>query len=770
MRGSGGAMPRAPRIAVARRLALRQCNGVVRARVLSAIAALSLCASLWLAPLAAFSVPAPGVTPAVLIESGPLGGGAGRRAGPALLAAAGSGRQFAPMLFQADFDTRDWSGRFSRIALASDAEGQVRIGAQLWEAGQRLDAEFGPGGVLPARGARDVETVSDVAGPPETGDVGETPMRTSPFSWDELSERQRGLLDVAAGVGMESGAADGLGRQRLDFLRGERSLEVGQPGGLFRRRGGLLGDAIHSAPVLVGPPGPGIQGDGYAEFYARHQGRRSVVYLGANDGMLHAFDADSGGELFAYIPNALMGGLNALSSSAYAHRAYVDGGAAAAEALLPAGWKTVLVSGLGGGAQGVFALDVSDPQRFADGGALWEFGDGDDPAIGNVLAAPAIAKFRVGTKNGLPLYRYFAVVASGWNNYVDDGEERFLGSAEGALFLLALDKPLAEAWKRGSNYYRVTTPQSEPASANALAAPALVTGPDGAVRYAYVGDLQGNLWCFDFSAATAWYGGKGAAPTRRLVLVARDADGLRQPITGQVRIAFAPDGGYLLLFGTGKFIEQADTLPASFRPQSFYAVRDVPTVAAPSASRAALAPRILQGPDRDGAGFVLSGAPFVYTGVGAKRGWYLDFADTAVSGERSVSAAELMAGKVYFNTVLPGLGSGAGTGARSYAVDILTGLSFDAAGDIRSGNATGILLPEGSLGAPMLLVTGAGDGAGSGTDAAPPGQRVTRLNVGVSAAGVAVTVTASAAMPVRSGRVSWREVANWRDLHMASSP
>src|SRR5471032_839590 len=183
-----------------------------------------------------------------------------------------------------------------------------------------------------------------------------------------------------------------------------------------------------------------VQGVGYATFYARSKLRRAAVYLGANDGMLHAFDVVDGSELFAYVPDALIATLNDLTSPAYVHQAYVDGLASAAEAQVNGVWKTVLVSGMGGGAQGVFALDVSDPQQFAAGsGALWEFTDRDDPDMGNVVGLPQIAQFRAGASG----MRYFAVVASGLDNDADDGEIAHAGrtrAGNGALFLLALDK------------------------------------------------------------------------------------------------------------------------------------------------------------------------------------------------------------------------------------------------------------------------------------------------------------------------------------------
>lgn len=712
-----------------------------------------LACSLVLAGLLTLALPSasvPSTAPAVVIAPGVLGVATVTAPGPSLAAASSGPSEF--FLFQAGMNTSDWSGTLARLALFSDTDDQVQIGDRLWEAGALLEAGDRP----PSLTRRIYTSHRD----PQLG------QQTTALAWSALTDDQRALLDRnPAQVDLGS---DGLGELRLAYLRGDRSLEAGHPKGVFRQRASLLADAIHSTLVFVGAPAAGVQGgSAYADFLQQHAARRRTVYLGANDGMLHAFDAGDGTEVFAYVPNALMGALNQLTRLAFTHRAYVDGGATAAEVRVADDWKTVLVSGMGGGAQGVFALDVSDPDHFADSGAVWEFTDEDDPAMGNLLAAPGIGKFRIGRRDGVTAYRYFAVLTSGLNNYVDDGKGRFIARAAGALFLLALDKPAGQAWKRGVNYYRLETTVPDPAAAHALGAPTLVTGGDGAVAYIYMGDLQGNLWCVDVTGATGWYGGKGTAPARRLVFVARDGEGQRQPITGQVRVAFAPDGGYLILFGTGKFIEQADNLPPSFRPQSFYAVRDMPdSTPNPLGGRSTLAARELRNFEGQRQPLRLSGEPFSYTGPQARQGWYLDFPDTAQTGERSVSNPVLAAGKVFFNTLLPGMASASGPGARSYAVDSLTGLSFDGAGVVVNEGPVGQWLPAGVLAPPMVLAWAGNADAPSPGGATAAGQPVVVLNAGAPTAdgsGVVATKVATVAAP--AGRLGWREVSNWRDLH-----
>lgn len=630
----------------------------------------------------------------------------------------------AGYLFQPDHDPSNWSGSLKKFAVVQDAAGQIKIGALLWDAGALLTSMQAT--------QRHIYTLG-----PNPDHAGARSQATVPFTWAMLAPQQRAALDLAPGTSL----LDALGQRRLDFLRGDRSLEIGQPGGIFRRRASVLGDAIHGAPLLVGAPSPGIVGAHYADFFERHAQRSAVVYLGANDGMLHAFDAASGRELFAYVPNLVLPSLNQLSSPHYLHRPYVDGAINAAEALLDGQWKTVLVAGLGGGARGVLALDVSVPDRFDQGrGALWEFGTADDAAIGHVVAAPLIAKFRIAAPSGAASHRYFAVLAGGLERAGQGGD---------ALFLLALDKPASARWRSGVNYVKLTPPPVAAGSSAALGPPALAAGVDGAVRYAYAGDMQGNLWRFDFSGKTPL----STAPHAQRLFVARDAAGMRQPITQAPNVVFAPGGGYLVLFGTGKLNEASDNDPANFKPQSFYAIHDAGNpVASVVQGRAALAERTL-GVDAAGP-------------RETQQGWYLDFPDASSSGkrsgERSVSRALLAGGKVVFNTVLPGSAPCTATRVRTYVIDALTGLAERVA---HSGALTGYGV---AAQAPLLLEMARSVGPREAGGRALVRQRYTVLNVD-NATGTGATAAVSVVShPALARRVGWREIANWPELHQAT--
>ena len=629
----------------------------------------------------------------------------------------------AGLLIESGFEESGWSGRLERRALAIAADGAIEVGAKpLWEAAALLNDTPPNDRKIYTLVRKDQST------------------STVPFKWNSLRPAERAWLDLAP----SGEVSDGLGEARVAYLRGERTRE----GGVFRRRSGVLGDMIHSAPLLVGAPSVSGQGTGYDRFHARYKARASAIYLGANDGMLHAFDANNGAELFAYVPNALVPYLNQLGDPAYRHRPYVDASAGQGEAALGGEWRSVLVSGMGMGARGVFALDVSDPGAFGAGvGALWEFTEVDDPAIGYVGAPPQVAKLKVGMKSGMPEYRYFAIVPSGVNNYAPDSGH---ADAGGALFLLALDKPATARWKEGVNYYRLDAPAADPGQANAMASPALVTAGDGSVRYAYAGDLQGRLWRFDFSGKPPF--------SSRPVFTARDERGQRQPITHAPRVVFAPGGGYLVLFGTGKLIEETDLRPASFAPQSFYAVRD--STASEVAGRSDLAKRTLSG----SANYTIKGDEFEYSGAGAKKGWYFDFPHARADGERLAASPVLASGTVFVATIVPG-SDACNAATRTYVLDALSGFAFKAGGVAASGAATGELARAAPGALPIVLELGASTGLRGATGGAGATRKIGVLHL-PGAGGAPAVRQVDVRLPAR--RISWREVANWQELHDAA--
>jgi outer membrane protein assembly factor BamB len=189
-----------------------------------------------------------------------------------------------------------------------------------------------------------------------------------------------------------------------------------------------LGDINHSRLIVVGPPDGDavVKGAGYDAFLTANQNRVKVVYVGANDGMLHCFNALTGEELWGYIPYNLLPRLRnmwaidpATGERYFSRDVYVDGSPVVEDVYIDSDgfggreWRTVLICGqgpgygssTGGGKNYYFALDVTDPY---DPLPLWEF---TDITMGETWSMPAIGKV---TKEGVETF--VAFMGSGYDN------------------------------------------------------------------------------------------------------------------------------------------------------------------------------------------------------------------------------------------------------------------------------------------------------------------------------------------------------------------
>ncbi|MFV2061035.1 MAG: pilus assembly protein, partial [Gammaproteobacteria bacterium] len=350
-----------------------------------------------------------------------------------------------------------------------------------------------------------------------------------PFTWNSLSASQKSSLD--------SNPVSAAQSDILDFIRGSKQNEVnGTPGGLLRQRYSILGDIIHADPVYVAGPSSTIYDPGYALYKRQNILRAPRLYVGANDGMLHVFDALTGDEVYAYIPSMLIGKLNLLANLPYQHQYYVDGALTAGDMDFgSSNWHSILVGSLGAGGKGLFALDISDPDLTSESSVatankkvLWEL-DGNNPDIGYIYDKSEIAK--------LPDGNWYIVTGNGY------------GSTNDVASLLLIDQ-----------LGIVTTLEANIAiTANGLSRPTLIdTNGDGAVDFAYAGDLQGNLYRFDL-----------ATRAKADLLFSAGSD---QPITTAPKVTNHPTGGRIILFGTGSLLSKADVSNSLL--QSLYGIRD----------------------------------------------------------------------------------------------------------------------------------------------------------------------------------------------------
>jgi type IV pilus assembly protein PilY1 len=396
---------------------------------------------------------------------------------------------------------------------------------------------------------------------------------------------------------------------------------------------------------MAGSPNPG-----YNTFKTAKAARVPMVYVGSNDGMLHAFNdtaANGGKEAWAYVPKALFSGgdpndtvhapaagfqLGALAFRRggiplYAHKFYVNATprvwdidfAYTNTAAIPSSgndWRTILVSGLGAGGRAVYALDATNPiappppvvsadtEATAAGKVLWEFTDAN---LGYVYDAPTLVKTQA--------YGWVALVASGYNN----------PGGKGYLYVL---NP-ASASKAGQLLKKIPLPgdTGTDTSPTGLSTVRAFTSSrqNPYVLQAYGGDVKGNVWRFDLSSpdATQWKAEK--------IATLKDATNKPQPITTGVRIEIDQNNNVdrYLFVGTGRLLDQQDLVDTSVI-NSFYVIKDgtwtmpEPAPAVPY-SRANLT--AITGSSVAGLG-----------GVPIGRGWYQDGTDGSLKINSDVYA------------------------------------------------------------------------------------------------------------------------------------
>lgn len=531
-------------------------------------------------------------------------------------------------VYQALFHTPGWYGELKAVPLNTNGV----AGTPSWEASSQI----------PAAASRKIKTWNGLAWNDASGSGLD-------FAWGSIT----GPVTTAGTQQNLIGSAD-----VLNYIRGDQSLE--KPAGAFRKRATLLGDIVNSDPHYVAvesygydQPGSGLSAaeqTAYTDFRINDMtgkpARKKALYVGSNDGMLHAINAANttagggGSELFTYVPSAVIPNLKKLASPDYSHQYFVDGSPNSGDAYLGGAWKTVLLGTLGAGGKAVFALDITNPDLFDETKVMWEFTDADD--LGNIMGRAFVARMNDGN--------WYAVFGNGYNST----------GGKAMLFMVPLDKSL------GLPVIKINTGVG---SDNGLSEPALLDeNGDRIIDTIYAGDLKGNMWKFDVCNAsgsgvcssTGWgvaYRSGGSTPAP--LFQAKDASNNAQPITGPLEIGAPPSGksGYMIYFGTGKYLGNSDIGPTA--TQTGYGILD-------SGSRITGGRGDLQGQNFIYEGNrsttdttqvrVVSNMAVTYTGGGAKKGWYLDLLSPNTPtnlGERIVSVPLLRFGRVIFTSIVP---------------------------------------------------------------------------------------------------------------------
>jgi type IV pilus assembly protein PilY1 len=413
------------------------------------------------------------------------------------------------LMYQPSYNSDGWTGNVKAYRL-DEVTGEVITIPYAWSASEQLQSN-----PLPSA-TRLIATHDGSAG--------------IPFRFDSLNTLQKSQLDP------DWGTDDTNARNMVNYLRGDTTNEV-QYGGTFRNRFFLLGDIVHSSPTY----------------------KDGMIYAGANDGMLHAFNADSGEELFAYVPNLVFENLKYLSDPDYSHRFFVDLTPTANDVDLASGVTTMLVGGLGKGGRGYYALDLSnvstsgvvfpDSENDVAAMVMWEYPDAATPDgeladLGFSFSLPVVVQSH---SSSAP---WIVIFGNGYNSSTGRAVLYILDAASGTL-LRKIDTQIGDC--------------------NGLSSPTAVdVNYDHKVDYVYAGDLKGNLWKFDLTDSDESYWGAaykdGATPKPLFQTVGK-------PITTKPAVMYhCSKHGYMVVFGSGRYLGETDISNNS--DQALYGIWD----------------------------------------------------------------------------------------------------------------------------------------------------------------------------------------------------
>ncbi|MCI2263054.1 pilus assembly protein [Xanthomonas indica] len=501
-------------------------------------------------------------------------------------------------------------------------------------------------------------------------------------------------------------------QNQINYLRGDRSQEKAN-GGVLRTRTGILGDIVNSQPVYVGAPNPRLYttatfngASTYASFAAAKSTRTPMIYVGANDGMLHGFDAGTGVEKFAFVPRAAMTGLLNYTDPNYEHRYYVDGELTVSDVYSGGSWRSVLIGTMGRGGKGMFALDVTDPNNIT---LLWDKTSTttDLVGLGNNLGKPIIGQLANG--------QWYAMLGNGPNSSGDSADLILVNAITGASSRI-------QTGSSGNNGLSGVLAWS--------------SNNDFIVDRLYAGDLNGNVWRFNMTGAS------GTAS--RLFSASYGAKA--QPITAAPTAAKDPATGLTwVFFGTGKYLSSGDL--GNKDVQSWYGLIDRGSTI-PSSRATLNKVNILQEGTVNGfAVRVIEDKPSA-----GQDGWYMDLLSPpgTPQGERMVVSNFFQGTALIGTTRIPDSGDVCSPSGKGFvmAINPFTGgrLSqsfFDLDGS--GGSSTGDTLN----GTPV---------SGIGLDSSPnsPIFIGNQMQIALDNASTTTLGTNSSALSMK--RVSWREL------------
>ncbi len=661
-------------------------------------------------------------------------------------AIASSQLQSGDLKVVATFDSGDGSGALRAYGLKPNGT-FADVGEETWNAHTLLSAQ--------APGSRQIITNQETDG--------------VPFRWEDIEEDKQDILEV--------GDDAAHGQKVLNWLRGDRSFADE-----FRPRpaSSIMGPIVNSNPVVQTRPDGRYFGDafsGYADFVANWKSRRLVLWVGAGDGMLHAFDASNtnlGGQpIMSYIPEPVFSRLpDYVSASGAKVQSFVDGSPIVGDVKIADTWHTYLFSSLGRGGKAIFALDVTQAgtvtttngnttlsnsqldEAHAASIFKWQLSSEDDADLGYIVSEPTSSRI---TNQPGQIARMnngrFAVL---FGNGVDSTD------GKAALFIVFADGDFSGS---GTNYKKLVVPST---GSNGLSQPTWVdVNNDRIADYIYAGDIQGNLWRFDVSSANpnAW----SVSYFQQPLFQAIDPNGVALPITGAPEIRYHPLGGIVVNIVTGLSLRTGD-FPNYSRTNGMFGLWDNPAFETAETADAVedLLPRTLA---------QLEARTLVNSGVNAdnnleryvtgeaidwseKRGWYLFFNVPSEMGLNNLTIANNQVLTVTVSPAPPKLGAATDPCsdtpvARLLGVDPITGLPSGLLGSVTIDGAP-LLLASVKVADQKVQIVKDLVGEGANQAGCANGSLNCTAVEGATSGGPRLASTAG------FGRIFWREIPGFK--------
>ena len=506
--------------------------------------------------------------------------------------------------------TNGWTGRVTASSLGFDQYGNVVVAAT-----PNWDASC----VLTGVNANSTCSTTGVPGPTAAEGAANRNILTwsgsggTAFEYNSLTAAQQTALTAGDVTTAQCNSTTAYAAaDRTNYLRGDRSCEISTTGvGLFRRRSSVLSDIMDSSPIWVGAPdAPYVSvwadrlnpsdplpensatAQSYSQFVTAQENRQQVVYVGANDGLVHGFRSgtynattgtftnNDGYELLAYMPGAVVPTIHSttnaqidFSNAQYGHNYYVDATPGEGDLFLDGQWHSWLVGGLGPGGNTIYALDVTNPANFSEGNAAnlvaGEWSAANITCVNASAPRASNCANNLGNTFGTPQIR--RLHDGDWAIIFGNGFGS--GSGDAGIFVGILN-PNSSTLPVTPTFYYLSTSTGSSTSPNGIAytTPADLDG-DHITDYVYAGDLQGNVWRFDLTSATESNWAVTPGP-----LFQAPAG---QPITTAVIVASGSanpgmEQQIMVLFGTGQQVPLTNTTAATYASgtQTLYGVWD----------------------------------------------------------------------------------------------------------------------------------------------------------------------------------------------------